>query len=312
MTSPFEPAADQTQYTPLRQAARWSILLNEAPGDDETRLAFEQWLDQSPAHAVAWADVGHVSQLLQRTPTTSLPARRRPRRWIAAASGMAAALVLVAVMGPSMATRLSADHVAAVGQEDVVALADGSIVRLAPGSAIKVDLTSHRRDVRLLAGEAYFEAAPDRARPFHVQTRDARVTVLGTGFNVRLGEVGTDVAVRHGRVRVDRTDDASVLLTDGEWSRAGSGTAKLGLGSPQVVGAWSGDRMVAVDQTVADMLGDARRRHHGAIILANGRLAPRTVTGAYDMRDPAAGLAVMMQPLGGKVRRITPWLIIVS
>lgn len=308
MTSPTDPDSG----TPLRQAIRWSVLLNETPGDDAQRQAFERWLDQSPAHALAWADAAHVSQLLSRLPASAAAPRRRRGARIAAVCGMAAALLAVAVMPPATATWWGADHVTGAGQADQFTLADGSVVRLAPRSAIKVRLGDDRRDVRLLEGEAYFEVAPNAARPFHVEGGDTRVTVLGTGFNVRLGEAGTDVAVRHGRVRVERAGAAPRLLTDGAWSRAVRGGQISGSGSPQVVGAWDRDRMTAVDQPVSEMLHDARRHHAGAILLTNRRLAARTVTGVYDMGDPAEGLGVMVRPLGGKVRRLTPWLIIVS
>ncbi|WP_427791679.1 FecR family protein [Brevundimonas diminuta] len=308
MTTPTEPVSE----TPLRQAVQWSVRLNEAPGDDGLRLAFERWLDQSPAHAVAWADAGHVSQLLGRLPVSAAAPGRRPGARIAAISGMAAALLALAVMAPSTATRWGADYITGAGQEDSVTLADGSVVRLAPRSAIKVRLDGDRRDVRLLEGEAYFEVAPDADRPFHVDSGETRVTVLGTGFDVRRGETGADVAVRHGRVRVQRPGAAPIVLTDGDWSRARRGGEETGSGSPQVVGAWGRDRLTAVDHPVSEMLHDARRHHTGAILLTNRRLAERTVTGVYDMTDPAAGLAVMVQPLGGRVRRITPWLILVS
>lgn len=303
--------ASANSETPLRQAADWSIRLNEAPGDDDLRRAFERWLDQSPAHAVAWEDVGQVASLMRKIPT-SRSSSQRPRARRLAACGIAVALMAAAVAAPSTILRWTADHVADIGHERTIALADGSTVRLAPGSAIAVDRHRDRRDVRLLKGEAYFEVAHDPTRPFHVQTKDARVTVLGTGFNVRRGVAGTDVAVRHGRVRVERNAGDVVVLNGGDWTRAVSGGARIGHGAPANAGAWRRDRLVALDQTVSEMLSDARRRHRGVIILTDSELGRRTITGSYDMNDPASGLAVMVEPLGGKVRRITPWVIVVS
>jgi len=296
--------------TPLRQAAQWSVRLNEAPGDEDLRRAFERWLDQSPAHAIAWEDLGQVTSLMRKIPT-SRASSRRPRARIVVACGIAAALI-AAVLAPSTALRWTADYVADIGHERTIALADGSTVRLAPGSAISIDRQGDRRDVRLVTGEAYFEVAHDPTRPFHVEAKDARVTVLGTGFNVRMGAAGTDVAVRHGRVRVERNDAGVTVLNGGDWTRAVPGGVRIGRSAPEIVGAWRQDRLIALDQTVTEMLSDARRRHRGVIILTDGGLGRRTVTGSYDMTDPASGLAVMVEPLGGKVRRITPWVIIVS
>lgn len=297
--------------TPLRQAALWSIRLNEAPGDDALRRAFENWLDQSPEHAMAWEDVGQVSTLLRKT---QAPRRfsKPPKTSLAAAGAIAAALVMAIIVAPSASLKWSADHVTGFDEERTIVLPDQSTIRLSPSSAIAVDQSKGRREVTLLSGEAFFEVTPDPDRPFQVQTKDARVTVLGTGFNVRRGITGTDVAVRHGRVRVERNIGETVVLNSGDWTRATPHGVQSGHASPQVAGAWRQDRLIALDQSVSEMLSDARRRHRGMIILTDETLASRTVTGAYDMTDTASGLQVMVAPLGGKVHNITPWIIIVS
>src|SRR5690606_8813347 len=71
------------------------------------------------------------------------------------------------------------------GQYTVV-LADGTKVSL--NAASELLYPSHfnvnERVVRL-KGEAYFEVAPDKSKPFIVQTDRQRIHVLGTRFNVQ-------------------------------------------------------------------------------------------------------------------------------
>lgn len=78
------------------------------------------------------------------------------------------------------------------GGEYTLQLSDGSRVRLNAASSIRYPTSFSGKDSRVveLEGEAFFEIATDKARPFRVHTRssaldkDVTVQVLGTHFNV--------------------------------------------------------------------------------------------------------------------------------
>ncbi|MDA3818415.1 MAG: FecR domain-containing protein [Prolixibacteraceae bacterium] len=84
-------------------------------------------------------------------------------------------------------------------------LADGTKVTLNHGTTLKTPrkFSNNNRTV-YFEGEAFFEVAPDAARPFIVKAGDADVKVLGTSFNVRsyLNNANMEVAVETGRVEV--------------------------------------------------------------------------------------------------------------
>ncbi|WP_160715870.1 FecR family protein [Chitinophaga solisilvae] len=63
-------------------------------------------------------------------------------------------------------------------------LPDGSIIHLNGGSRLTSHMDAHRREL-WLEGEAYFEVAPDAARPFTVHAADMHIRALGTAFNVK-------------------------------------------------------------------------------------------------------------------------------
>lgn len=310
----------------LRAAIQWRIQLDENPDDPAMHDALEGWIGESRENAAAWAHAGHVLGLIGQAKSVSLlqpqraerehPPRPARRGMVMRLAAVAAAAAMVAMLSPQIALRLRADYVTDAGEQRTVTLEDGSTVRLAPGSAIGIGYVADRRSVRLLSGEAYFEVKPDPSRPFEVVAQAAKVTVLGTGFNVRLGNEGADVAVRHGRVRVDYSNGkppVSELLEAGQWTRlVWNGEAARGVSSPALVGGWSGDRLIAVDRPLSDVIADVRRYYNGAIILSDGKLGQRIVTGSYDMRNPAQAVATIVHPLGASVTRITPWLVIVS
>ena len=72
-----------------------------------------------------------------------------------------------------------------VGGEYSLVLSDGSKVWLNAASRLKfpVKFTGDSREVEV-SGEAYFEVAKDRSRPFRVRFNNSTVEVLGTHFNV--------------------------------------------------------------------------------------------------------------------------------
>src|SRR6202034_3836256 len=91
----------------------------------------------------------------------------------------------------------------AAGQHRDVTLADGSIVSLNTNTIVETDLSRKLRQIYLRKGEAHFQVAHDRSRPFLVHAGDAVVRAVGTEFEVRLREdKHVEVLVNEGRVEV--------------------------------------------------------------------------------------------------------------
>jgi len=71
------------------------------------------------------------------------------------------------------------------GGQYQVALSDGTQVWLNAESSIKIPLSfTDKKRVVEITGEAYFEVAENKNRPFYVQTNDVTIQVLGTHFNI--------------------------------------------------------------------------------------------------------------------------------
>ncbi|MBO9153759.1 FecR family protein [Chitinophaga sp. GCM10012297] len=88
-----------------------------------------------------------------------------------------------------------------------VYLVDGSRITLSPGAKLKYHslLGKRRRDVTL-EGEAFFEIAPDAAKPFSVRSRGIVTRVLGTSFRIA-AQQDVVVSVRSGKVAVMRQEE---------------------------------------------------------------------------------------------------------
>ena len=108
-----------------------------------------------------------------------------------------------------------------MGDKASINLPDGSKVWLNGDSKITYaeDFRNKTREVHL-SGEAFFDVAKDKTKPFIIHTRTIKLKVLGTSFNVRSydNEKETETALVHGSVEVTLRNrpDQKILLKPGD------------------------------------------------------------------------------------------------
>lgn len=110
-------------------------------------------------------------------------------------------------------------------------LPDGSKVSLNAGTVFKFPSKfrpGQKRLVELVKGEAYFEIAKDRLRPFIVKSANQEVEVLGTEFNISNYEDDPTVATTlvEGSVKLKK-QNAEWLLKPGDQAIDDAGTVKI-------------------------------------------------------------------------------------
>lgn len=312
----------------LDEATDWLLLLKDRPDDRDTSTRFRQWIATDSRHAEVWKEVNHSYDLIGETPPAMADQwppvkdreprfRRQPRKAIRKAplAALAVSVLLALWFAPAVVTAMQADYRTGTGELTTVTLADGSSARLGPASAIRVDYAGGERRVQLLAGEVLFQVKSDKARPFRVHAGDVTTTVLGTGFDVRRRQSGTEVGVQYGKVRVDLPGPgvAPVFLTAGDRvAVTGQGKARRDHMSPQLIASWALGEVIARDRPVAEVIDDLRPWHQGTILVMDDKLAAMRVNGVYNPRDVAKAIRSMVLPLGGTVTRVGPWLIVVS
>jgi len=198
------------------EAAAWIWRMDSAAIDGADRQAFEAWQRQDPRHRRAVSELSAVwdaldglaeakrEEKIATFANTAKAARpRHPQRWwIAAAATLAAVAVGVGAIWLQRGSELQTLSTA-VGQQRNVTLADGSVVTLNTNTIVESDLRHRTREIYLRKGEAHFQVAHDRSRPFLVHAGDAVVRAVGTAFEVRvLADEHVDVVVNEGRVEV--------------------------------------------------------------------------------------------------------------
>jgi transmembrane sensor len=325
------------------EAAHWLVALDDDPTDLQMRVRFQAWLDASAANGDAWRDTADIVALARHLPaeyeshwkpiqdrkragrSDVLPSFRQSiarfhlswsRQTLFGALFAGIAACLVAFNIPTLLLRIEADEITSAGEQRAVALEDGTMVRMGPDSAFSAAFGDAGRGVRLLKGEVFLEVAPDPRRPFRVAAGAVETTVLGTAFDVRLESHAVSVAVQHGRVQVEVPSAApriSERLEAGEWTRVTwSGEVAGGQIRPEDVAAWMSGQIVAQDRALADVVDDLRRFYRGLIIVTDEALEEQRVTGVYKVSDPLNALRAVAGAYGGRVRQVSPWILIVS
>ncbi len=312
------------------QAAEWAVLLDAGCLSPEQMQALAEWRDSDPRHARAlefarstWADLGRLGSL--DGPASSAPRaaaavvrpvsgrRRRSRlRWVANSAAVLLLAVFAVDRGPELVLHMSADYVAGVGEVRKVTLPDGSKVDLDSGSAISLAYSDSERRVKLLAGDAVFDAAPiseREKRPFVVEYAGASTRALGTRFVVGGEGQGGWVGMLEHSTRVSLGERplkgiAEQVLTEGQSLRYdhAQGIRPWPEQDPLRASAWQRGLLLFEREPLADVVAQINRYRGGHVLIGDSSLARREVSGMFRLDNLDQSLVMLTDEL--KVKRV--------
>ncbi|MBL8355331.1 MAG: FecR domain-containing protein [Delftia acidovorans] len=294
--------ARASAYFVRRRAADWT-------GADERE--FDAWLAADARHRRIYDSLGRTAldlQQLRRPRLAADAASPMPVRAASASPGVrqqapapraqgrrafVPALLSVALLGALGGWNWWDNHPGHVseiatgpGQVREVELPDGSKVTLNFSSRLQVRYYPRRRETVLDQGEAFFQVAADRSRPFTVDSGASQVRVVGTAFNVRAGPPALVVKVLEGKVelRPDRhsPDGLRLLLGAGAGMSvdARDGTRQPLAAGADTVGDWRSGHLVFQQAPLTQVAADLAR-YLGQPVRVDGdaRLAALSVSG---------------------------------
>ncbi|MDH0303033.1 MULTISPECIES: FecR family protein [unclassified Pseudomonas] len=297
-----------------RAALHWLGRIQQQP-EQAQGAAFKRWLLKSPAHRQAYVEAQALwrlseapaarlaleerDSLQQYLEAMNRPSRRRPWRGLAVAACLVLALGCAAGWQPRFWLQdLRADYTSGERVRQVT-LADRSQLTLDAGSAVAVDFDHGERRVRLLRGTAFFEVT-HTGQPFLVEANGGEVRVLGTQFEVRDQNQGALVTVRSGRVAVtagpgqmprELTANQQLAYAAGEAGAVEVADSESRLAWRQ---GWLNYYQVPLGQVVEDL----GRYYPGRILLLDGDLAQRKVSGSFPLEEPLAALDSLGKVMG--------------
>lgn len=267
----------------IEMAIAWQLRL--AAADESEWATFIAWLEESPAHALAYDRIAAADRMIaeSRFPVPAPVAENdnppESRRWLWwAGSAAAAAAVALAVL-PLMQPGAQPYQVATRdGEQQTIALGDGTKIELSGGTQLTLD-RANSRVATLDRGEALFHVRHDAAAAFTLKVGGVAVQDLGTVFNVAHLGGRVRVAVSEGAVAFQPGASAVTLRAgDALSARADGGDVARTRIAPALVGGWREGRLSFAGQSLHEVAGSLKRLY-GTDITLRGTLSERPFTG---------------------------------
>ncbi|MDH7638802.1 FecR family protein [Sphingomonas oryzagri] len=294
-------------------ACQWAARI-ERGLDDAERTSLEEWIYADRRHrgallraqaALSLLDRGRALPPAEEQPDEAGPAPGR-RRFLQFGGGAIAAAIAGGVglrMWPK-GTPISTG----VGEIRRMPLGDGSVAVVNSSSRLRVAFTRNARDIELAEGEAWFEVAHNRARPFTVHAGPVRVQAVGTAFDVRRRDGGSDVTVTEGTVKLWSTASGAepVFVRAGQRAvmtdEAGVVISSLAPATSDQSLAWREGRIVLDDMTLAAAAAEFNRYHAEQLVI-DPALADKQVVGWFRTDDLDGFATASAAMVGGRVVR---------
>jgi len=285
------------------EAADWAARIDRGELSREQDALFQAWLAQDVRCLGAYGRMRALALTSERaralgpdfdpaafTPAPfSAPARRRLLQWGSAI----AATALFGVGGTWQVLRQRGRFSTGKGETKVVALKDGSVVTLNTASEIQVSYSDSVRSVELVQGEALFDVAKNKSRPFVVTAGDTNVRAVGTSFTVRRLETApVQVLVQEGVVEVSKPATGGAPVRVAANSMAEAPEAAPIAAKPVPVAqvhrqiAWQKGQIAFEGETLTEAAAEFARYSDTRIVIQDPSLAKEEIAGLFKATDP--------------------------
>ncbi len=308
----------ETADTISESALRWVAWADRGLSAAE-RATLEAWLagDSRRRGAylraqAAWAMLDRASVLgAGDEPLPDMASPGIDRRRVLAGGALAVASIAAGgawLMLPPAPVQIAT----ATGEIRRVPLADGSLAAVNTQTKLAVALEPHLRRVELAEGEAWFQVAKDRARPFVVAAGDVRVRAVGTAFSVRRRDDGVDILVTEGVVEAwHEHDDSAPPVRVAAGARAFLPDAPAARAAPPAVVAasveierrlaWRSGQIMLDGDTLGEAVAEFNRYNDRRLVIGDASLAGERLVGRFRTNEPDAFARAAARTLGARV-----------
>ncbi|MBV7530904.1 FecR domain-containing protein [Chitinophaga sp. sic0106] len=312
------------EATPEELAQLDQLMAQDSSLKDELQMLTAIWNARHAGLGVnkdeAW--LRHLNRLHRPEPVSqpvpqATAKRVKPWQWMTAAAVVFICFAGIKYLsnsnGYTLGKQASHTYKTRSGQRMKLQLPDGTAVWLNVGSRLTYtgNFKSDTREV-LLSGEAFFDVAADKNRPFVIHTSTIDLRVLGTAFNVRSyeEEKETEAALVRGAVEVTLRNDPGkkIILKPKEKIVVNSGKIdsaaytltgpKSSEESPLIVlskirywgrdssnnleSAWVKNQLMFDKENLESIAGKIERWYNVQVIIADSRLNDANYTGLFE------------------------------
>ena len=184
-----------------------------------------------------------------------------------------------------------------------VKLPDGSTIWLNGNSTLRYaeDMkTAQQREVTL-TGEAFFEVAKNKEKPFIIEALKTKTEVLGTSFNIQARKEAESVSVSvvTGKVRFSKGTKREPLYlepgTEGIYTHANDQLQKAKTENQNFL-SWKTGQLQFNNTTLQEVLDDLGRHYGVQFALKNKQLADQRITTSFE-NEPLEDVLSVLQTL---------------
>lgn len=305
-----------------QDAAQWVLRQEAGTLSENDEESFAAWLAADPSHVEAYEDAiwaldasarhaGDARIREMREAALAARGERLRRSWLwslgggALAASVAAFAILLApgtsappsgaeiASLPAVTDSSHATYRTAIGERLTVTLPDGSVATLDTDSELQVAYDRDARGLLLMRGQAMFEVAHGRNRPFRVRAAGQDIVAVGTTFNVRLRGERVEVALVEGTVSVRPATPVhggvarEVVMRAGERLEAApGGLVSVRAADVGQVAAWRNGELVFNDARLADAVAEINRYAIRPVEIEDERIGGHRISGVFRSNDP--------------------------
>lgn len=170
-------------------------------------------------------------------------------------------------------------------KENVFMLPDSSKIVLDVNSSLNVNYYKSSRNVDFIEGRAVFYVSKNKDKPFIIKTKDEKIEVVGTAFEVSNLNDSFSVKVKEGRVKVF-FDKKIAYLNQGEKIYIDK-NKKIELAKTQIedIATWEKGFLTFDKTTLKDSLEEFSRYKNIKMEFQDEKVSKTEITGKFDIDD---------------------------
>lgn len=311
-------AVSTDRQTLFREAAVWLTRLDAGTLSESEQQALHDWCQRSAEHQRVWQAACELNREFMRLPgQLARPVLNRNRAQRRTLLKSLAGIGLLMPLGWMLADGKSwqpllADYRSAVGARRQVMLTDGTALMLNTDTALDVFFDAHQRRIRLYHGEVFVRTGKDPHRPFSVDTRQGRVTALGTEFAVHGMPAMSRVTVNRHAVSIRPYSGADTQRVEqGQQCLFAADGIKSVQEAPADSLAWRRGELV-VDNWPLQSFVEALSRYRPGVMRCTDAVADVRVSGVFQTDNTEQALEVLQQIFGLKVTRYSDYWVLIG
>lgn len=180
-----------------------------------------------------------------------------------------------------------------------IQLADGTVVHLNSGTTLIYPSTFENESKRevYLEGEAYFEVAKDQKRKFIVQTKNRKIEVLGTKFNVLADSQAEffETVLAEGRIELN-SNTGKITLIPAQLYSVKNNIETIKNVDPRNYIAWIDGVLKFENHSLSEIIIQIERIYNVEIKFTTLQYQNRKITGSLNIKSTAnETLKILMQ-----------------